>query len=237
MRSDPVGSLVSATQFDDVSCWRGRLVPAAGELNARFGSFVLPRRSGVSEPTDLEKCARDRLQRARRRVRHFVVSNGLSHHVTLTFASQPASGLIAGSLVGRFFRRVTHRFSRVPFVWPLEYGSRRGRVHAHALLGALDEGVLDSLWRLGRTDHEFVGGGAEALRAAAGYFVKDLDRGPLQGGQAYRVAKGFQPVGISLSGLDHSLSVISEACHLMDADPTQVVDSARGAFLTAYWDV
>ncbi len=186
---------------------------------------------------DLEKCARDRLQRARRRVRHFVVSNGLSQLVTLTFASEPESSVEAVSLVGKFFRRVTHKFSRVPFVWTLEYGSRRGRLHAHALLGALDEGVLDSLWRLGRTDHEFVGGGAEALRAAAGYFVKDFDRGPLQGGQAYRVAKGFQPVGISLSGLDHSLSVISEACHLMDADPTQVVDSARGAFLTAYWDV
>ncbi len=237
MKSDPVGSLVSATQFDDVSCWRGTLVPAAGELNARFGSVGLPRRAGVGGPMDLEKCARDRLQRARRRVRHFVVSNGLSQLVTLTFASEPESSVEAVSLVGKFFRRVTHRFSRVPFVWTLEYGSRRGRLHAHALLGALDEGVLDSLWRLGRTDHEFVGGGAEALRAAAGYFVKDLDRGPLQGGQAYRVAKGFQPVGISLSGLDHSLSVISEACHLMDADPTQVVDSPRGAFLTAYWDV
>ena len=229
--------LVSATQFDDVSCWRGTLVPAAGELNARFGSIGLSRRSGVSEPTDLEKCARDRLQRARRRVRHFVVSNGLSHHVTLTFASQPESGLVAGSLVGRFFRRVRHRFSRVPFVWTLEYGSCRGRVHAHALLGALDEGVLDSLWGLGRTNHQFVGGDAEALRAAAGYLVKDLDRSPLQGGQAYRVAKGFQPDGISLSGLQDPLSVISEASHLMNADPTSVDDSARGASLTAYWDV
>ena len=110
-------------------------------------------------------------------------------------------------------------------------------MHAHALLGVLDEGVLDSLWGLGRTSHQFVGGDAEALRAAAGYLVKDLDRSPLQGGQAYRVAKGFQPDGISLSGLQDPLSVISEASHLMNADPTQVIDSAPGASLTAFWDV
>jgi hypothetical protein len=48
--------LGNITDINDVSCWRGRLVPAAGELNARlFGSVGLPRRSGVSEPTDLDE--------------------------------------------------------------------------------------------------------------------------------------------------------------------------------------
>ena len=229
--------LVSATQFNDVSCWRGTLVPAAGELNARFGSIGVRRRSLEVGPADLEKCARDRLQRARRRVRHFVVSNGLCQLVTLTFASEPDSCVEAVSLVGNFFRRVTHKFSRVPFVWTLEYGTSGRRLHAHALLSPIDDGVVDSLWGLGRTDNKFYGSDVETLRASAGYFVKDLDRGPLQGGQSYRVAKGFQPERVSLSGQEDPRSLISEACHLMDADPTQVVDSARGASLTAFWDV
>ena len=55
--------------------------------------------------------------------------------------------------------------------------------------------------------------------------------------QAYRVAKGCQPEESRLGGLRDPQSVICEASHLMGADPTSVDDSARGASLTAYWDV
>ena len=229
--------LVSATQFDEGTCWRGTLVPAAGELSACFGSVAVVRRVSGDAPSDLEKCAKDRLRRARKRIRRYAVANRLNRLVTLTFGSRLVSDRVAVGEVGRFFRRVGYRFPRVPYVWTLEFGEQARRVHAHALVGGLDADFLDSQWTLGRTNHVVYDLDATSLRTAAGYLAKDLDRGPLHGGQAYRVAKGFQPEEISLGGSRDPQSVIWEASHLMGADPTSVDDSARGAWLTAFWDV
>ena len=231
------GSLVSATQFDEGTCWRGTLVPAAGEWSACFGSVAVVRGVSSDAPSDLEKGAKDRLRRAQKRIRRFAVANRLNRLITLTFEFRPESDRVAVGEVSRFFRRVTYRFPRVPYVWTLEFGEQTRRVHAHALVGGLDATFLDSKWPLGRTDHVVYDLDATSLRTAAGYLANDLDRGPLHGGQAYRVAKGFQPEGISLRGLRDPRSVIWEASHLMGADPTSVDDSARGASLTAYWDV
>ena len=229
--------LVSATQFDEGTCWYATLVPAAGELTARYGPGARCPTQGAGGPVDAEKSARDRLRRAQRRIRRFVVANRLGWFLTLTFAESPATVAEAADEVTRFFRRVVYRFSKVPFVWSLETGSQRGRIHAHALVGGLGLDTLQEAWSLGRLDQKDFGNDATSLRAAAGYLSKDLDRGPLLDRQAYRVAKGFQPEEIRLGGLRDPQSVICEASHLMGADPTSVDDSARGASLTALWDV
>ena len=228
---------MSATQFDEGTRWRGKLVPAAGEMSARFGAVRVPSRRLSGEPTDLEKNERDRVRRAQRMVRRFVVANSLSQFVTLTFADLPGSAREAEVDVVNYFRRVKYRFQNAPSVWTLERGSQCGRIHAHGLVGDLDSDVLGSLWGLGRTQHQMYDLDAESLRAAAGYLSKDFGQCSLLSSQTYRVTKGFQPMEIALTGSEDPGSVIWEASQCMGADPTRIQDSPRGAALTAFWEV
>lgn len=228
---------MSATQFDDNPCWRGTLVPAAGELSARFGSVGGRSARGSEVSTDSEKNLRDRISRARRSVRRVVVANCLNQLVTLTFRHPPLAPDEVGLEVANFFRRVRHRYRGVPYVWTLENGGEGGRVHAHALVGDVDGEVLDSLWGLGRTDCKFGGLDAESLRASAAYLLKDLDRCPVLDGQAYRVAKGFQPEGFRIAGGQDPRRILWEASHRMGTEPIRVDEAPRASALTAFWEV
>jgi len=75
-------------------------------LNVRFGRVGKRFLASGGGFVDVERNARDRLKRAQRKVRQYVVANRLDRFLTLTFEDFPWSVAEAIGQVERFFRRV-----------------------------------------------------------------------------------------------------------------------------------
>ena len=242
MRETPLKPLDTATFLDDGSLWRGSFFPGAGELSGSVRLIGL-RRKSVSGPLEHDRCYEsDRVRRARRArrqvrryagtpVRRYAVSNRLSGFVTLTFATAPLPD-DAMHAVKLTFRRCRENSGSFPFVWTLERGGLRGRIHAHALLSPSHAELLDSHWRERRTDIRDVGEDFESLRSGAGYLTDSFSEGPVAGSRLYSVGNGFAPEMVSI-GADSASQLVAEAAHRMGAAP---VDELRGALaLSAKW--
>jgi hypothetical protein len=240
VRADDWGravSLVTATHFDEGSAWRGTLVPAAGEMSAYFGSFSRAPRGHRSSEQNSEKHLRDRVRRAKKRIRQFTVSNKLNCLLTLTFAEAPEDVNSAAALTVDSFRRVFYKSPRAPYVWTLEAGRRHGRIHAHALLDEACASRVVTKWTLGITDCQLFATNAESLRTASSYLSKDLNTALVDHGQSYRIPKGFTPEAHRLpAGLDPSV-LIRHASDLMGSSPVSVRESPGHPALTALWEV
>lgn len=230
-KREDLGGLDTATFLDGHSRWRGSFFPGAGELS---GSVRLRGSRGASVPCSLvgDRCYEgDRAQRARRKVRRYVVSNRLSAFVTLTFAAAPLPDEALHE-VTLTFRRCREKVGAFPFVWTLERGSVRGRIHAHALLSPSSAELLDSRWREGWTDIRDVGDSHESLRSGAGYLADSFSEGPVAGNRLYRVGTGFAPEMVSIDA-DSAAALVAEAAHRMGAAP---LDERRSALaVSAEW--
>ena len=230
-------SLVTATQLDEGSAWRGSLVPTAGEMSAYYGSSSRAPRGHRSAEENSEKHLRDRVRRAKKRIRQFTVSNKLNCLLTLTFAEEPEDVQSAAVLTAISVRRVFYRHPRAPYVWTLEAGERHGRIHAHALLDEVCASRVQTLWSFGIADCKQFALDAESLRTASSYLSKDLDSALVDHGQSYRIPKGFTPEAQRLpAGIDPSV-LIRHASDLMGASPVSVHESPRYPALTALWEV
>ena len=173
----------------------------------------------------------DRVRRASRQVRRFVVSNCLSSFVTLTFATEPSPDEALNE-VSLAFRRCRERTGAFPFVWTLERGEWRRRVHAHALVSPSHAELLGSRWRNGSINIEEVGDDFESLRTGAGYLAKSFSEGPVAGNRLYRVATGFAPEMVLIEA-DSPWDLVAAATHQMGDAPAY--ESASALAVSATW--
>jgi hypothetical protein len=247
MRETPLKPLDTATFLDDGSLWRGSFFPGAGELSGSVRLIglrpsaeicirtlgarpLLRERPGASGASGASAGSPVR-RYAGTPVRRYAVSNRLSGFVTLTFATAPLPD-DAMHAVKLTFRRCRENSGSFPFVWTLERGGLRGRIHAHALLSPSHAELLDSHWRERRTDIRDVGEDFESLRSGAGYLTDSFSEGPVAGSRLYSVGNGFAPEMVSI-GADSASQLVAEAAHRMGAAP---VDELRGALaLSAKW--
>ena len=133
-----------------------------------------------------------------------MVANELSAMATATFA-RSVSDAFAAKEMTLLMRRCKDARDPFPFLWTLERGSKRGRVHGHLLLPASLASLVEGQWPHGHIQVDVGANDWESLRQRAGYLSKAFDT-PVLGGQRYRRAKGFQPEAVridapSLDGL------------------------------------
>lgn len=220
--------VLDTTSFLNDGRWAGSLFIGAGELS---GSMVLrstQRRSVVSA----ERCqVRGGAARAARKTRLFVVANDLRSSVTLTFGSA-LRPMRAAHEVKLLMRRCGHRRERFPYLWVLERGERRGRLHCHLLLPASMGYIAAELWSHGTVDVVVKPPGFEALRKSAAYIAKAFDS-PVLDGQRYKVPKGFQPEAIPITAANAELLVQEAETHM--GLPT-LFDRRSSLTVSAQWE-
>lgn len=217
MEAQSLRRLDIATFLDGGRHWQALLFPGAGELSGSPDACAFT--SSSSHPASFEgRCYEaDRLRRAVRQVRRFVVANGLSSFVTLTFATAVSPDR-AQELATRAFRRCRERDGPFPFVWMLERGKRHRRVHVHALTAPARAALVAGRWNEGRSDIQQLNEDFESLRAGAGYFSKSFNEGPLVDNRLYRVATGFAPERVLIRA-DSPSGLIAEATLRMGEAP------------------
>lgn len=159
---------------------------------------------GSGEP-DPDRSAREAARRARTKVRRYSKANQISRLWTLTYAVEPENRReVVTNLQGFFrtLRRVHFDGRPFPYVWVIEAGAKRGRLHAHFGLGEfVPMAAVDRSWgrgfvharRIRALDEER---SSEAVVAGylSKYVGKSMEDGPrARGENRYDVAQGFQP--------------------------------------------
>jgi hypothetical protein len=227
MTSPNSGSLDTTSLLNEGG-WSGSLFPGAGELS---GAMVL-RSTMRSQPMSTDRCCeRDGAMRAARTARRFVVANELRSMVTLTFRCA-VDAMKAASDMKLLMRRCCYGRDPFPFLWTLERGSHRGRIHGHLLVPASLGPLAEDAWDNGHVDVVVKPQGWQALREQAAYIAKAFDS-PVLSGQRYRVPKGFQPETIKIDAFSPEL-LITEAEARMG---TRVVKGHRsGIVVSAQWE-
>ena len=219
---------LDTTSFLNDGRWTGSLFIGAGELS---GSMVLrsaQRRSVVTA----ERCqVREGAARAARKTRLFVVANDLRSSLTLTFGSA-LRPMQAAHEVKLLMRRCGHHRERFPYLWVLERGERRGRVHCHLLLPASMGHIAAAMWNHGTVDVVVKPPNFEALRRSAAYVAKAFDS-PVLDGQRYKVPKGFQPEAIPITAANAEL-LVQEAEARMGVPA--LFDRRSGLTVSAQWE-
>jgi|GEM_PF-1743734 hypothetical protein len=231
MRETPLKPLDTATFLDGRARWRGSFFPGAGELSGSVRLRGQPRATVTPSGANDRCYESDRVHRASRNVRRFVVSNCLSSFVTLTFAQEPSPDEALDE-VSLAFRRCRERNGAFPFVWTLERGEHCRRVHAHALVSPSYAALLNSRWHEGTINIKDVGDDFESLRTGAGYLAKSFSEGPIAGNRLYRVATGFAPEMVLIEA-DSPSELVAEATHQMGDAP--VHESASALAVSATW--
>lgn len=229
MIADPLGPLDGTAQFDDGS-WVGMLCPGAGELGGVMRMRSVTRPLVASTATDRAR-ERDRLLRANRRVRRFVTSNHLRLFITTTFAHAPTVENAIGDME-RFVRRCRYRHDAFPFVWTLERGEQRGRLHGHLLAPVGLIATFEECWPHGGVHARVVGESLQEMRNQAEYLAKSFED-PVLPDQCYRVAKGFQPEAIRIEA-ESAEALLAEAEARMGLEAATYITSAVA--LQAQWD-
>lgn len=229
MTAHPSEPLDITAQFDNGS-WTGTLYPGAGEL---VGAM---RMRGVARPfvtsVAAQRChERDGLLRALRRIRRFVTSNHLRLFITTTFAHAPTVENAIGDME-RFVRRCRYRHDAFPFVWTLERGEQRGRLHGHLLAPVGLTATFEECWPHGGVHARVVGESLQEMRNQAEYLAKSFED-PVLPDQCYRVAKGFQPEAIRIEAASAE-ALLAEAEVRMGLDAA--THSTSAVALQAQWD-
>lgn len=175
--------------------WRVSLYPGAGEAVATFVGAA-PRRKGTA-PTgsSAEKNERDASTAAARRLRLYVVANGLSRFLTLDWAVEPADEGHGHADVKGFItsvRRAAFDGRRAPWVYVLERGENSGRLHAHVVLPSAFDRFFETCWTRGGVTVRRLRT-MEDRRACAQYMAKDFTKRHEPGAHRYRAAQGFAP--------------------------------------------
>jgi hypothetical protein len=125
-----------------------------------------------------------------------VTANHLRLFVTTTYANSPTVENAIGDME-RFIRRCRQGVDAFPFVWTLERGEHRGRLHGHLLAPVGLRATFEGAWSHG-TVHAHIGGESlEEMRDQAEYLAKSFED-PVMPGQRYRIAKGFAPEAIRI---------------------------------------
>ena len=225
--SEGLGDL-DTTSFLNDGGWLGRLVVGAGELS---GTMVLRSKKRL-QPVSSDRClVREGAMRAARTVRLFVVANELRASLTLTFR-RAVDGRQAAREMKLLMRRCGHCCDPFPFLWTLERGSKRGRVHGHLLLPASLGPLATDHWNNGHVDTVVKPEGWQALREQAGYISKAFDA-PVLDAQRYRIPKGFQPEAIKIDASTSELLIV-EAEALMGAQA--ITNRRSGLVVSAQWE-
>jgi hypothetical protein len=228
--SDGPLEVLDTTALSDDGLWSGTLYPAAGELVAAMRIRYVNRPS--AQAVTGERCnERDGMLRALRRLRRFVAANHLRLFATTTFADWPT---VAGAMhdMEQFIRRCRHGHGPFPFVWTLERGERRGRLHGHLLVPLGLRRSVEVSWPHGHVDTRTCGESLGELRSQAGYLAKSFED-PVMGGQRYRIAKGFQPEAVPVEA-DSGEALLAQAEARMGAPAA--VRNCSAILLSAQWD-
>jgi hypothetical protein len=224
----PLSQGLDTTSLFDEGSWSGTLFPGAGEMTGRMVVRSTPR----SVVPSGDRCSeREGAARAARSARRFVVANELSAMATATFARSVSDDFAAKEMT-LLMRRCKDARDPFPFLWTLERGSKRGRVHGHLLLPASLASLVEGQWPHGHIQVDVGADDWESLRQRAGYLSKAFDT-PVLGGQRYRRAKGFQPeaVRIDAPSLD---GLVAEAEAQMSAS---AILTHRGSLgVAAQWE-
>ena len=125
-----------------------------------------------------------------------MVANELTAMVTTTFARSVSDAFAAAEMT-LWLRRCRDARDPFPFLWTLDRGSKRGRVHGHLLLPASLASLVEGQWPHGHIQVDVGANDWESLRQRAGYLTKAFDT-PVLGGQRYRRVKGFQPESVTI---------------------------------------
>lgn len=170
-------------------------------------------------------------QRARTKIRHYAVGNGLTHFVTLSVEvnSLPASGV--ARCVKSVIRPTRRALGKAPYVYVIE-GGIDVRPHAHLLVRSEWAYELKKRWPEGFTTVKVMRSVNE-IRASADYVAKDFADDPLRGlRNRYSVARGFaiQPERVSVCSVDEARAYL-EALTPRSATIERHVDTP---LLTAY---
>lgn len=228
MLTDDLGGLDIPAQFDEGQ-WSGTLYPAAGEL---VGSMRL-RSCGERPSVPIrDRCHKhEGMLRGLGRIRRFVVANGLRMLVTTTFRHPPTIDGAALAMAN-LIRRCRYAHGRFPFVWVLERGAQRGRLHGHLLVPIGLWPHIKSGWKQGHVDRRIGGDGLAELRAMASYVGKSLEA-PVLDGQSYRSAKGFQPEAFRIEAPSAG-AILAEAEARMGLPASN--HQLSGVVLAAQWE-
>jgi hypothetical protein len=173
---------------------------------------------------------RDGLLRGLRRVRRFVTANHLRLFVTTTFERAPTVESAVGEME-RFLRRCRHGHDAFPFVWTLEHGEKRGRLHGHMLAPVGLRARFEEAWSVGTVDSRVIGESLQEMRGQAEYLAKSFEDSVMPG-QKYRVAKGFAPEAILIEA-DSREALLAEAETRMGS--VAVVQNYSPMFVSAQW--
>jgi hypothetical protein len=177
---------------------------------------------------DLERSAAEAARRARRQVRLFCVANGLNRLGTLTYAVEPDLRQIRADL-GRFFVRLRRELGgeAFPYLWVVERGEKKGRLHAHFAVGRwIGRQAIVSAWDHGFVHIKLIGdlpvgsGAVGEARRVARYLAPYASKNPAAGSglHRYEVAQGFQPRIVKVWGRT-APEAIKAASVLLGCDP------------------
>lgn len=159
--------------------------------------------AGLAESPDDAEARRDEnrgraARRARTKLRRLATANALEFMWTLTFADEPADRSAVVHEVQKGMKRLQRELGSLRYLWVIERGSKRGRLHVHVLVDRyLEHDRVRSAWGLG---HVWVSkrggkGGARAnARANARYLSKYVGKeiaGGIDGRHAYGRSEGL----------------------------------------------
>lgn len=178
-------------------------------------------------------------QRARTKIRHYAVGNGLTHFVTLNVRADSPSVIRVDSpsvsgverCVKSVIRPTRRALGKAPYVYVIE-GGIDVRPHAHLLVQRKWAYDLKKRWPEGFTNVKVMRSVNE-IRASADYVAKDFADDPLRGlRNRYSVGRGFaiHPERVSVSSVDEARSYL-EALTPRSAVIERHVDTP---LLTAY---
>jgi len=219
---------LDSTSFSDEGSWSGLLFPGAGEMTGRMILRSVPR----SRVYVGDRCSeREGAARAARVCRRFVVANELRTMVTTTFARWVSVGGAVEKMT-LLMRRCRYGRDAFPFLWTLERGGERGRVHGHLLVPVSYGALVEECWPHGHVDVMVGDDGWTALRDMAGYVAKDFDS-PVLGSQRYRIPKGFQPEAVKIEARSRDLLVVEAEAQM----GSQAAVAHHGALgVSASWE-
>lgn len=198
------------------SIQRRKPLQSAGTLAVLYPTareaVVVPSRAAVRKATgpleprcDEQKDLADAQSRRIRTIRRYVVANGLSALLTLSWAR--FAGTTATEVweqVRSFVRRVRSAkivAAQFPYVVGIDRGGKTGRIHAHLIMPTGDSIEYEACWPHGKTSYDVLRSDEHREKAAT-YLA--LPHHPVQtaGGRFYEVGRGFQPEAIRIPAVD-----------------------------------
>lgn len=161
-------------------------------------------RGGYLEVSDRERAERDAAnrgraaRRAKTAIRRLATANALVFMWTWTFEEEPENRSEVVLEVQRGVKRLRRRVGDLRYLWVIERGSKRGRLHVHVIVDRwLPHATVREAWGLGHvwvsTPRSKGGARANALanaRYLAKYVGKEL-AGGIDGRQAYGRSEGL----------------------------------------------